>query len=187
MYKEERREKQGREGGISFLHLTCFPDEFFNDQIQSTVKTSQGERNPQRMNQKRNDLGNVFLFRGKKTGFNFALPLLLFTNYEDFPATAWRGSDTEPGTGTGRRGLCQTRFPWGAARLHHIQRLSAPSPPHINNHPGLYREETGLDVCFNKPAAKFSVIFLYIFAVLCSAHVFGESCSVSGLSGFLWQ
>lgn len=92
MYKEERREKQGREGGILFLHLTCFPDEFFNDQIQSTVKTSQGERNPQRMNQKRNDLGNVFLFRGKKTGFNFALPLLLFTNYEDFPATAWRGS-----------------------------------------------------------------------------------------------
>lgn len=48
------------------------------------------------MNQKCNDLGNVFLFRGKKTGFTFVLPLLLFTNYADFFATEGSDTVTEP-------------------------------------------------------------------------------------------
>lgn len=122
------------------------------------------------MNQKCNDLGNVFLFRGKKTGFTFVLPLLLFTNYEDFFATAWRGSDramtlSQPQA----RGdqVCVKHTPLGgAAKLHQIQCLSAHSSPHLKYHPGLYQEGTGLNVWFNKPAAKLIIMFLCIFAIL---------------------
>jgi len=48
------------------------------------------------MNQKCNDLGNIFLFRGKKTGFTFVLPLLLFANCADFFATERRGTVRAP-------------------------------------------------------------------------------------------
>lgn len=122
------------------------------------------------MNQKCNDLGNVFLSRGKKTGFTFVVPLLLFTNYEDFFATVWRGSDravtlSQP-QARGDQVCVKHTLLAGIAKLHQLQDLSAHFPPHIKYHPGLYGEETGLNVWFNKPAAKFIFIFLYIFAIL---------------------
>lgn len=137
------------------------------------------------MNQKCNDLGNVFLFRGKKTGFNFVVPLLLFTNYENVFATVWRGSDRAVALSQPQaRGdqVCVKHTPLGgAAKPHQIQCLSARSP-HIKHHPVLHQEETGLNVWCDKPAAKFIITFL-----LFHSQAFGDSCQAPGPSGLLWQ
>ena len=74
----------------------------------------------------------------------------------------WQRHDTEPAKGTRIRSLSNTLPLGGTAKLHQIQCLSAHSPPHIKYHPGLYQEETGLNVWFNKPAAKLIIsIFTY--------------------------
>lgn len=109
------------------------------------------------MNHKCNDLGNVFLFRGKKTGFTFVLPLVLFTNQGDLFATA---------KGKRMRSLSNTLPLGGAAKLHQIQCLSAHSPPPVK-----YQEETGLNAWFNKPAATFTIISYQFYILLSSAAV----------------
>lgn len=133
------------------------------------------------MNQKCNDLGNVFLFRGKKTSFTFVLPLLLFTNYPDSLLQRGRHSDravTLSHRKARELGPGQTRCP--SDRLPNCVRSSVSAHSHhIKHYPALYQEETGFNVCFNKPAANLQSlanIFLHIFAICSSVHPFGDSC-----------